>query len=192
MTNEMAVVELTDEQQGRVCGILSVGCDRQTAAHLVGCSVGDIGRAMRSNPRFAADVAHAEASCELNHMHNVQQAAKEKANWRASVWWLECRSPERYGKRGAGEVTARQLKAFVSIVADVLSEEIRDEADRGRLRTRLQSIEDAMDRLLRDADSGQGAAAALISYSGASDNGQPPSTSDGTDEGVDEVGGGSW
>ena len=54
---------------------------------------------------FAAEVRRAEAPVELSHMRNVQNAAQDGKNWRASVWWLERRSPERFGPRGAGTVT---------------------------------------------------------------------------------------
>ena len=159
MTCQFIPSELTDEQKGQIYGILSVGCDRQTAAYFVGCSLADIRRAMQQDATFAAGVCRAEAGAELNHMRNVQQAAKDEKHWRASVWWLERRSPERFGPRGPGVVTARQLKAFVEILADVLREDVRDADERQQVLARLKMLASSADQLLRDCQLNLDAAA---------------------------------
>src|SRR4051812_28378597 len=105
MTGELVQTTLTDAQKGQICGILSVGCDRETAANFAGCTTADIGRTMRDDPAFAAHVHRTEAGCEMGHMRTVQEAAKDAKNWRASVWWMERHAPERFGPRGAGVVT---------------------------------------------------------------------------------------
>ncbi len=151
MICELVPIELTDEQKAQVYGILSVGCDRQTAANFVGCSLADIRRAMQWDPKFAAGVCRAEAGAELNHMRNIQQAAKDEKHWRASVWWLERRSPERFGPRGPGVVTSRQLKAFIDVLAETLREEIGTSDDQQRVIARLRSLADSVDRMLRDS-----------------------------------------
>ena len=92
-------MELTQQQQRDVCLILSTGCDRLAAAKYVGCSPADLRRAMRNVPQFAADVRRNEAAIEMTHMRNVRNAARDDKHWRASVWWLERRAPERYGRR---------------------------------------------------------------------------------------------
>ena len=150
MTCELIPSELTDEHKGQIYGILSVGCDRQTAANFVGCSLAEIRRAMQQDATFAAGVCRAEAGAELNHMRNVQQAAKDEKHWRASVWWLERRSPERFGPRGPGVVTARQLRAFVEILADVLREDVRDADERQQILARLNTLASSVDQMLRD------------------------------------------
>jgi hypothetical protein len=133
MTCHLNSVALADEQKGQVCGILSVGCDRETAANFVGCTVAEIGRTMKQDPAFAANVRRTEAATELAHMRNVQQAAKDPKNWRASVWWLERHSPERFGRRGAGQVTVRQLETFMETITGILSNEIPNDDDRQRV-----------------------------------------------------------
>ncbi|MEX2309653.1 MAG: hypothetical protein WD738_18925 [Pirellulales bacterium] len=150
MTCELISTALSDEQKGQVMGILSVGCDRQTAANFIGCSLAAIRRAMLQDATFAAGVCRAEAGAELNHMRNVQQAANEAKNWRASVWWLERRAPERYGSRGAGVATARQLKAFINILADALRQDVHNADDWQRIIARLQSLADDVDKMIRD------------------------------------------
>jgi hypothetical protein len=151
MACELFFSELTDEQKGQVCGILSVGCDRQTAANFVGCSLAGIRRTMQQDAMFAADICRAEAGAELNHMRNIQKAAKDEKHWRASVWWMERRSPERFGPRGAGVVTARQLKAFTEILVEALREDVRDENDRQKIVARLTSLACSVDQMLRDS-----------------------------------------
>ena len=44
----------TDEHKSRLCGILSIGCDRQTAVHMLGYSLADLRRAMQADAPFAA------------------------------------------------------------------------------------------------------------------------------------------
>jgi hypothetical protein len=150
MSCDIQRAPFTDEQKGQICGILSIGCDRQTAASVVGCLAGDIRHAMLHDSTFAESVRRAEGGAELNHMRNVQQAAKDEKNWRASVWWLERHAPERFGPRGAGVVTSRQLKAFVAILVDCLLEDIRDTQDRHRIIARMRAIADSVDQLLRE------------------------------------------
>jgi hypothetical protein len=55
-------------------------------------------------------------------------------------------------------VTARQLKAFVTILVETLSTEIRSADDRQRITTRMREIAESVETMLRDA---QAAAADL-------------------------------
>jgi len=155
MTGNLISALLTEEQQAQVCGILSVGCDRQTAADYLGCSLADIRQMMQHDSTFSDGVRRAEAGVELMHMRNVQELAKDKKDWRASVWWLERRSPERFGRRSAGVVTVRQLKAFAAILAEAVQEDVQCEEDRERLLARLSAITASVDQLLRDRQAGQ-------------------------------------
>jgi hypothetical protein len=151
MTCDLISTALTDEQKGQIYGILSVGCDRQTAANFVGCSLAAIRRAMQHDSAFAAEVCRAEAGAELSHMRTVQNAGKDEKNWRASVWWLERRAPERFGPRGPGVVTARQLKAFAEILADILQNDIADHDQRQHILGRLNAVVCSVDQIIRDA-----------------------------------------
>jgi hypothetical protein len=147
MMNQLLQLELSAEQKAQVYGILSVGCDRETAANFVGCSPAEIARAMRHDKGFAATVRRTEAAAELSHMRTVHKAAKDEKNWRASVWWLERRSPERFGSRGAGTVTARHLKAFLTILGEGLNSDIHDPTDRERVMSRFKEYQTLIDDL---------------------------------------------
>jgi hypothetical protein len=151
MKNQLIQLELSAEQKAQVYGILSVGCDRETAANIVGCSPADIVRVMRNDLVFAATVRRTEAAAELSHMRTVQNAAKDEKNWRASVWWLERRSPERFGNRSAGTVTARHLKAFLTILGEGLNSDIHDAADRERVMSRLKEYQALVEDLNESA-----------------------------------------
>jgi hypothetical protein len=164
MTCHLIPAELSDEQKGQVIGILSVGCDRQTAANFVGCSLADLRRAMSQDPAFGAGICRAEAGAELNHMRNLQQASKDEKHWRASVWWLERRSPERFGPRGPGVVTARQLKAFLEILATALRQGVRSAEDRQQIIARLNLLANSVDQMLRDTQ---------VTIAGAGSSGEP-------------------
>ncbi len=149
MSCDLVPTNLTGEQKAQVCGVLSVGCDWETAANFVGCSLSDIRRTMRIDPQFAAQVRRSEAGVELSHMRTIQEAAKDPKNWRTSVWWLERHAPERFA-RGAGVVTARQLKAFIAILADVLNGGEESAIDGTQIIARLRTFAESLDRLLRD------------------------------------------
>jgi hypothetical protein len=137
----------TSEQKRDICLVLSLGCDRETAFKYVGWSLEELRREMLRDQAFAAELRRAEAASELMHMRNVQNAARDEKHWRASVWWLERRAPERYGRRAAETVTLRQLESFVALLVSAVTDEVQAVEDRQRLLTRLQQIADALDEL---------------------------------------------
>ena len=147
----LAVPPLSDEQKGRVLGVLSVGCDRETASNIVGCSVVGLVRAMRSDAEFGAAVRRTEAAVEVKHMRVVHQVVDDVKNWRASVWWLERRSPERFGKRSAGTVTSRHLKSFLAIIGNLLNDNVHDGEDRERVVARLNEYKQLIDEMVDDS-----------------------------------------
>jgi hypothetical protein len=150
MTPESTPPTVTAEQKGHIYGILSVGCDRQTAADYIGCSLTEFRNLMRHDAAFAKDVRRSEADAELKNMRNVQDVAREKKEWRASVWWLERRSPERFGRRTAGSVTARQLRGYLTLLAQMLNERLPDEKERQPFLDQLNKLSDEVDRILRN------------------------------------------
>jgi hypothetical protein len=121
----------------------------------VGSSLAAIRQEMQHDGAFLARVVRAEASVEFNHMRNVQDTAKTKKDWRASVWWLERRSPERFARRNPGVITSRQLKAFVTILVDTLRDAVTCDADRERIMARLQSVAQSVEQMLSDAETGR-------------------------------------
>jgi hypothetical protein len=139
---------LSQNQKDRICSILSVGCDRQTAAGIVECNVIDILNAIDTLQRFATQVRRSEALAELSHMQNILNATKDGKYWRASVWWLERRSPERFGRRPAGAVTPKQLEQAVDIWNDVMLQEFNTPADRTRIESCLETLTASFELIL--------------------------------------------
>lgn len=135
---------LSDEQKREAVLIASVGCDRETAAKYIGCRLEQLNDEFAFDPVFASDMRRAEAGCELAHMRSIQQAARDERHWRASVWWLERRLPERYARRDAGSVTRRDLMCFLSAVATAVAEAVRDEEDRRRVLETLGELAESL------------------------------------------------
>jgi hypothetical protein len=48
-------------------------------------------------------------------------------------------------------VTARQLKAFIEILADVMREDVRDADERQQILARLNTLASSVDQMLRDS-----------------------------------------
>ncbi len=134
------MLPLSSEQKRDVCTIAAVGCDRHIAARYLGCRPEELKAEIEADAAFARDLAQAEARAELTHVRNVQQAAQDDKHWRASVWWLERRAPERYGRRDAGAMSAIQVERFVKQVAQIIAEDVRHEEDRDRLMLRLDEL----------------------------------------------------
>ena len=131
---------LTADQQRELALLASIGCDRQTVCHYVGCSPAELLDALRQRPEFAAQLARAEATAEVLHMRCIHDAVKESKNWRASVWWLERRAPERYGRRAPAGLTVAELQAVIEQLCDVIAAEIVDIQVRERLAIRLHHV----------------------------------------------------
>ena len=78
MTSDQPKLMLSDEQKSRIYGILSVGCDRQTAADYIGCSLGHLRSAMQDDVEFTKEVRRSEAEAEFKHMLKAAQLSLEK------------------------------------------------------------------------------------------------------------------
>ena len=149
-------VTLTEDQKREATLIASVGCDRETTAKYIGCSTSSLASAMREDSEFASALRKAEAGCELAHMRNVQQAARDERHWRASVWWLERRAPERYARRDADAVGRRELIRFLGSVAAAIADAVQNESDRRSVLDRLGALSETLtEPLLLEGDAGE-------------------------------------
>lgn len=147
------MTRLTDKQRDEATLIASVGCDRETIASYVGCPAEDLAAECRADAEFAAALRRAEAACELAHMRNIQQAARDERHWRASVWWLERRLPERYARREPGAVSRRELARFLTNVAAGVASSVTSQADRDRVIGALAELNEQLyDPLMIDAE----------------------------------------
>jgi hypothetical protein len=138
MASSREYLNLTERQRRDVCAVLTLGCDRETAANYVNCSLADIRRQMATDTAFAADVRRAEAASEMTHMRNVQGASREVKNWRASVWWLERRAPDRFGRRTADAISPKRLQEFLEVLSSMVIDEVHAADDVERLLVRIE------------------------------------------------------
>jgi hypothetical protein len=150
MDVEPALLILTEIQKQDVCTVVGAGCDRETAAKYARTSSTTIRAAMEADAEFAAEVRYKEAAVELHHMLNIYHAGKTVANWRTSAWWLERLAPERYGPRGAGTVTTRQLKTYIEHISATLIVDVPDDEVRKQLLDKLKHTAKTLELLFRD------------------------------------------
>jgi hypothetical protein len=132
----------------KICAILAAGCDRETAAGVAECTIVDIARAIANLASFAIKVRHAEATAEFRHMQNILNATKDGKYWRASVWWLERRSPERFARRPPGAITSRQLEQAVTVWNDAMQQNFDSPADQQRLTACFDDITASLELIL--------------------------------------------
>ncbi len=130
----------TDDQKRECCLMISMGCDRETACNYLGMTAEELRYELRLDEAFCRQMLRAEATPEFNHMRNLYKAAKDEKHWRASVWWLERRAPERYARRAPDSLTASQIRQVIEELAETIVGEIDDPQDRQRLLARLVQI----------------------------------------------------
>ncbi len=130
----------TSEQKRECCLMISMGCDRETACNYLGKTAEELRYELRHDLAFRKQLLRAEATPEFNHMRNLYKAAQDEKHWRASVWWLERRAPERYARRPPGALTAPQLRQVIEELAETIVGEVNNPQDRQRLLARLVLI----------------------------------------------------
>jgi hypothetical protein len=141
MTPEEAAME-----QGKVLGMVFMGCDLDIAAHTVGWSEERLAEECQQGSQFAKELALREGSVELHHMRNVHKAAEDVKNWRASTWWLARRAAERRERKKGQAFTISEIQAFLEELVDLVFDAIAGEADRDRLIASLLATANEQDR----------------------------------------------
>jgi len=133
---------LTEDQMNKVCTVVKAGGDLATATGYAECDTRELVNTLDAIKHFAKEVRFAEATVELQHMTNVLKAsnAKDGRYWRASVWWLERRSPERFARRPAGAITPTQLKQAIHTLNEMMLQKLESPADQQRINDSLTEI----------------------------------------------------
>ncbi len=137
---------LDEDQKREFCTLLVLGCDRETACKYVGCSLDELREAVNCDADFGKRLLRAEATAELRHMRNVHTITENPKEWRASIWWLERRAPERFA-RGADALPAGKLRNLIAELACAIGEEVTHQEDRQRMVIRLLKITDSLDEM---------------------------------------------
>jgi hypothetical protein len=131
---------LDQNKRREILAIIAVGCSRRTAARYVDCAPSTIRYAAERDPDFAEKLAHAENASELMHLRNINTAAKEPRNWRASAWALERLRPESYGSRDPDILTPSQIADLLQQVAAMIVAEVPVDRYRKAVMKKLEEI----------------------------------------------------
>ncbi len=131
---------LNDLKKSEVCAILSVGCSRAVAARYVGCHCRTIAREVLRDAEFRARVLQAESSHEMQHLKSINEAAHDVKNWRAAVWMLERRYPQRYAARKPGTLSVDQVLELLDRLAAIVVDEVHDAPQREQILHRLREM----------------------------------------------------
>ena len=118
---------LDEAKRKRLIALLANGSSRRVAARYVGCAQSTITRTALRDPQFAAELAHAERSAEIEALHNLREAARNERYWRAAAWLLERRNPEDFAQRQPNVMTDEQVRQAVVALADLLLEGLSEE-----------------------------------------------------------------
>jgi hypothetical protein len=127
-------------QKEHVAAILGVGCSLRTAANYVSCSPETIRREMDRDPEFARKTQRAPRQCEIGYLQNLRLAASNERHWRAAAWALERLNREDFAARPPDAVTYGQIRRLLARMADVVVEEIDNEAKRQTILKRLEAL----------------------------------------------------
>jgi hypothetical protein len=131
---------LDEAKKSKILALLKSGCGRLTTAAAVNCDPRTIAREARRDPQFAGQLALAEREHALTHLLNLNRAGTQPQYWRASAWILERVLPNEYGKTKPNVVTADQLTALVTEIAEMIVEEVPVDAYRKRIIKRLEVL----------------------------------------------------
>jgi hypothetical protein len=128
---------MTPQQKQQVTAAVTIGGDRETAAHYAGLTVEIVAAEMQSDETFGREIRRAEATAEINHLRTIHNAVQDPKNWRAAVWYLKSRSPERYDRKQhtinddeLAEFVAKLMEALHDLVPETSREELARRVDR--------------------------------------------------------------
>jgi hypothetical protein len=119
--------KLTPQVEAVILDALRRGNTRTAAAEAAGLPRETLSRWIARFVTFRHAVTRAEAEAEVAHVANVKKAADE-GTWQASVWWLERRRSEDWGRRDRLEViaTVRQLAREHNLTAQEEAEAVAE------------------------------------------------------------------
>ena len=131
---------LDEVKRGEVCALISGGFSVRHAARYVGCSANTIQRELERNAEFQKAFRRSQMLVQLNPLRAMQLAAA--THWRAAAWLLERMFPERFGRRQPAGFTAKQARALLSELVEIVKSEVRDPARCERMQKRITAAVD--------------------------------------------------
>ncbi len=132
---------LDEEKRRTIIALLANGSSSRMAAGYVGCSPATLMRTMDRDPDFAAAVARAERSTEIEALRRIKAASQESRYWRAAAWLLERRNPQEFADRPPKALTEEQIARMFRLMADPFVVKMPDK-DFFEAMERLESLMD--------------------------------------------------
>jgi hypothetical protein len=118
---------LDHDKRQKIIALLSNGSSRRMAAKYVRCSPSTIARTAAADPVFADQLAAAESSAEIDAIRAIRAAYRKDRYWRAAAWLLERKNPEDFARRSPTIFTAEEVCQVISIIVEILNQDIPEE-----------------------------------------------------------------
>jgi hypothetical protein len=120
-------------KRGQIVALLSAGASRQAAAQYVQVHYDTLRRTLARDADFRAEVEQAEGQFENSMVMQVTKAAKDERHWRAAVWNLDTRHPERYRRRPPDMVTVEEMRQVLKMFARLVARRFPRRKDRRKI-----------------------------------------------------------
>lgn len=137
--------EIDKGTRDTIAAMLRIGCDLRMAAWVAGRSPAEVKAVIEEDETFLRDVQKGNSFFDYKHLLHLDEAAKDKKNWRVSMWLLERLRPERYEKQRPRTIKESQLMPLLRSMADALVDGVADEAAREALFDRVMATAEALD-----------------------------------------------
>ena len=95
-----------------ICAHLRSGATRTASVAAVRVSYDAFRRWQKSNAEFASAVMQAEAECSIMMTKVIWDAAMS-GEWRASLWWLERRRPQEWGRYASTSIDDAEVRLLL-------------------------------------------------------------------------------
>jgi hypothetical protein len=109
---------LDDTKRRKIVALLANGSSRRVAARVVGCSHTTITRTAARDPDFAAELAAAEQTTEVEALRNIRRAARKNRYWRAAAWLVERKNPADFLRRTPTSLNENEIAQLLLRVLD--------------------------------------------------------------------------
>jgi hypothetical protein len=139
--------KLDEVKQREICALISVGCDRRSAARYVGCTAETIRLTAKRDRQFAERLDQAEMRHKFQQLQNIHQAGK--TSWRAAAWLLERKYPDQFARRDPDSVSHDELARFMTAMGETLAKCVSEHVTEPAV---LKAIQRDLTRLARMAE----------------------------------------
>lgn len=92
---------------GKLLDLISQGNFKTVAARACGITSETLSQWEKHKPGFSEAIRVAEAEAEAGNVKNIYNASQSQ--WTASAWFLERKSPERWGKKEEHKISGHLL-----------------------------------------------------------------------------------